>query len=207
MLHPSLRHRGPTKTKQHQEDLLNKGTGFSPEVARIIKTVFAEQKAVYGISDNDRLLTNRFELLTDPWISAKFYAYDSYVSPDILSGGKGGRRTEQRDFEKIITDRSASSTRNKLFFLTGPVGVGKTAFLRYLTSKRGSDWFENSAVWFIRINADNFEKKGRLIRSELMAAIVYKIARISAMKLAEIIPRNLANLIALCSTTPPNFLL
>jgi hypothetical protein len=115
LLHIGFTRRGPTTSHQHDADLGNRGLVFPQSVRSLIEHVFSEQKAVYGVSDEEKLLTNRFDLLTEPWIASKFYSYDVYVLPR-LRRGVGGQPIDIAGFEEVLADPGAGLDRNKLFF-------------------------------------------------------------------------------------------
>ncbi|MBL9084519.1 MAG: hypothetical protein JNK76_22140 [Planctomycetales bacterium] len=46
------------------------------------------------------------------------------------------------------------SRRNRLWFLRGPVGSGKTAFINYLITVYGEAWLAQRKLWFVRLDVE-----------------------------------------------------
>lgn len=84
-------------------------------------------------------------------IAGHFYA-QNYV-PTVLARGHDGKSTiSESAFIDHVILHACGETTNRLFFLLGPVGSGKTTFINHLIAKHGPDWFSNNALWYLKVD-------------------------------------------------------
>lgn len=135
------------------------GAGRASGVKSILELVFSHKKAVF--SDVKCNLTSKNGKCTigdesgDRYCEyerAKYF-YDSFYIPPSL------HKDVSIDTEPVLVDTFVqrlttfprASAANKLTFLLGGVGSGKTAFINYLITQFGRKWFDNN-ILFVRID-------------------------------------------------------
>ncbi|MDR1645336.1 MAG: hypothetical protein LBS05_05880 [Tannerellaceae bacterium] len=113
---------------------------------KLIKDVFKGHPAAYY--DNNEKNTN-------PELAKKFYN-QYYNEADIKREGAPERIGIEAFMEDVFLDKQ-NANKNKISFLLGNVGVGKTAFINYLISKKFSKYKDK--LIFIRIDVENQENE------------------------------------------------
>lgn len=113
----------------------------------LIKDVFKGHPAAYY--DNNEKNTNSE-------LAKKFY--DKYYNEaDITKEAHG--KIEIKDFMQDVFLDKKNGNKNKISFLLGNVGVGKTAFINYLISKIFPKSEYKNELIFIRIDVENQENE------------------------------------------------
>jgi hypothetical protein len=162
----------------HKSYIRNIAASSQGDLAKsILGEVFSHQKAVYICreclligkgkgkcnkdDDNDNCLYEK----------ASYFYHNYYVMPEVRKGvAKDGEKVPVKLFIDRITSFPREDKGNKITFLLGSVGSGKTAFLNYLMTINGKKWFANRKI-FIRVD---MHSGSRSITYDDMLVKVYK---------------------------------
>jgi hypothetical protein len=114
----------------------------------LIKDVFKGHPAAYNEIN---------EKGTNPDLAKRFYN-KYYSEPQIKRKGYANHIAIDDFIENVFLD-ATNANKNKISFLLGSVGVGKTAFVNYIISKHFPDTKYKEKFIFIRIDVEYQEKK------------------------------------------------
>lgn len=136
--------------------LRNTGMLRSSRAQDLIDEIFGVIPAVYGNpdkrkTDNPAHIRNN-DQPTPSWIYSEFYKH--HYCEVSMRRDYAGYRLSLNQFMSEITSPNFSNNRNKVFFLKGDVGSGKTALINHLITKYGIHIYEKNDIWFLRLNVD-----------------------------------------------------
>lgn len=124
-----------------------------------VAAVFAHRPAVYHLpTDDDPTCTQ---------LSRIFYA-SRYVHPTITYGNLHGAPVTPAEFVRAAILPPTDSSRNRLTYLLGDLGVGKTAFVNWLISTQLRSHCEAGSLWFVRIDVEDLAQSRALNVSDLL---------------------------------------
>jgi hypothetical protein len=146
--------------------------------------VFSHQKAVFDelscplIDNNTKCCGFSLNIESCQYERALKFYNDYYCSPSLRVGiSKTGNPYPLINFINRITSFSNLNA-NKITFLLGEVGWGKTAFLNYLLTNYGKDWFLDKSIFFVRVDAHSGGGGSISTYNQLIDKIMKKIRKV-----------------------------
>lgn len=138
--------------------------------SRLVQRIFDRMKAVFHSDAGDDPEESVY--------STAFYG-DCYQEPEVKIGGPDGETVSIESSEAPqdslmgrLTARPGPIGRNKLFFLLGEVGVGKTALVNWLITQKFKEFVEPEKIWFVRIDLENISPSFARPKHELICDII-----------------------------------
>lgn len=143
----------------HDKSIENESTGDVVDRTELISPIFGQFTAQYQTAsgaapkkyDGSRK-SGEIQAPSQEWLTWKFYR-SAYIVPNIHKDVGGAQLSVSR-FLRDITKTDSPRERNRLIFLQGNVGCGKTAFLNYVITKHGRSIFKEKNTWFLRYNVE-----------------------------------------------------
>jgi hypothetical protein len=144
------------KPNLHGQAIRNDTNKIATDISTLVDFVFGHLPAVYESQCpppyDEPSSINKTTLPSENWIAWQLYN-EFYSSPN-LKRGNDGVSVSDIDFLKTLTTFTGAKKRNRLFFLQGDIGCGKTSYINYLITKYGTSCFSDGDVWFLRVNID-----------------------------------------------------
>ena len=163
-------------TSRHEAYIRNSSSIDDFDFTDLVDNVFSHQIAVFEEMNYDI----RFDIksLSKEFVASYFYE-NCYIPIEINIDIDGVVVNAIKFCERVVLQKT-DGVRNKIFFLLGPVGSGKTAFINSLITKYGREWVGNNNVWFVRLDVDIFGDNRLCSVEEMLDGIISKIVRVVA---------------------------
>jgi hypothetical protein len=139
----------------------------------LLARIFTHQRAVYGSASAG---PGESQEPSDAQLASYFYN-NLYIVPD-LSRGVSGAAVNQDHFVENVLFSASVDHRNRISYLLGDVGAGKTSFINHLITTRGRSWIENQRRWFIRLDCDDAGIASEPRSAQIMSEIIAKTHKI-----------------------------
>ncbi|NTU59035.1 MAG: hypothetical protein HGB00_09005 [Chlorobiaceae bacterium] len=163
-------------TTKHEAYIRNSRNIDDRDFIELVDMVFGHQIAVYEEMSYEVELD--VKAISKEFVSS--YFYDRCYIPITINKDFEGYPESDIDFCRDVILREVAGIRNRISFLLGPVGSGKTAFINSLITKYGRDWVNMQNIWFVRMDVD-IEGNNRLCSvDELVDGLISKIVRVIA---------------------------
>jgi hypothetical protein len=174
---------------------------------QFINLVFKHHCAVFEKDVDRYVLTadssgSEISKPNEAYISRLFYE-NYFVVPRIHSQVTTTTSTISLDhFIEDTLEHPADSKKNRLKFLLGDVGCGKTAFVNFLLTTESQEWLKKRSIWFVRLDAHLRGRGKALSYEQLIRRLIAKTCEITSRMWELIgIPKEFAPLIALSTAT------
>lgn len=168
------------ETDEHKTSIKSSYSKRTSSIMRLIDRVFKHHCAVFAenVSPYITVTADHSKRINDEYISNLFY-YKYFVEPTIhLEVSTKTSVIPLDNFIDKILEHPDDPTKNRLNFLLGDVGCGKTAFVNYFLTNRSQTWLKKRLIWFIRIDAHLAGAGSALTYEQLIDALVDKTIRI-----------------------------
>ena len=149
-------------TPKHKADICDRRRRDEREIDALVADAFATCLAVYGPAKAGEDRRTRF--------ARRFYTH-LYVKPDLAFGSEAGAKADAKEFIEDVVLAKGNVGQNKLFYLLGEIGVGKTAFINWLITTQFHPLVEKGCLWFLRIDLEDL-KRGQIMSP---AEVVYYV--------------------------------
>lgn len=141
-----------------------------------VSGVFSHQPAAYGPAPSSQELADQSQN-DHTGARARHFYHHCYIEPTLRRGFHGGLISVD-DFERTVVLQPIEMRRNRVCFLTGQVGVGKSAFINYLITTRGYRWVHEHNLWFVRLDVDISGAGQSLTAYDFLNALVKKACEV-----------------------------
>jgi hypothetical protein len=88
--------------------------------------------------------------------------YEKHYRTDVNLSGAGLDRITPDAFAESVFLTSAQGKRNRVSFLIGDVGCGKSALINHLVTRFGKSWVEQHRRWFVKLNIETLRSRPRI---------------------------------------------
>ncbi|NOQ25569.1 MAG: hypothetical protein GQ564_09440 [Bacteroidales bacterium] len=142
----------------------------SRELDNIINLVFSHQKAVYDM-DMD------IKMNADEKKTAKLFYKNYYAKSKVKKNGIKNEIEIEEFIEDIFLDKSKEN-KNKLCFLLGNVGVGKTSYLNNIITNQERYKLVENGIWFVRLDFEKALKERYFKPQYIINQLIEKCKRV-----------------------------
>ncbi|MBI4454753.1 MAG: hypothetical protein HY644_02520 [Acidobacteria bacterium] len=170
-------------TPAHTNNIVNYIDEPHRDFADLIREVFFHQRAVFPGSDGRD--GGEKPKTRDPSVLAAHFYETCYRKPKLHYGyGVEGSEASVDAFVKRVILSDEQERRNKLFYLIGNVGVGKTALVNYLISRILPAYVQQGRIWFLALDLERVMEgvqggaELRLEPAEVFRQLVVKTSRV-----------------------------
>lgn len=143
--------------------------------ASILNEVFIHQPAVYASFNTTGLTAPPCQ----SELAHEFYwAYYQVPSIQYYTAKDLRRPVLLDDLLANLTADVPENGKNRISYLLGEVGVGKTALINYIITKYGRQFISHHNIWFVRVDLERGNALSHNTRPELLNSIVDKVLRV-----------------------------
>lgn len=157
-------------TQEYESEIPDRRRGDERELDKLVSDVFQHLYAVYDPHKPDE--EKRTTL-------ARWFYYNAYVQPGISRGDENGAPVKVDDFLKDVLLHKGDIRRNRLAYLLGNVGVGKTSFVNWLITCKLHDLVTSEGIWFIRLDVEELKRGQSIERHEFVYYLALRILKLA----------------------------
>lgn len=184
-------------TKAHRNHLINAPQTSNPAVTKpvyrqldmMLKEIFDDQPTIFGAQ---KITPARPSYRDWPagFLTHLFYRQRLSIPPLIVRGNEAGIAigvTPEDCIQEFISEifmttgsKIEHRPRSQVSVLTGPIGCGKSAFVKdILASDQIFDWVASGEGWFLRINLERIVQPARFAKADFYREIVNRVRRLT----------------------------
>ncbi|MGB7061765.1 MAG: ATP-binding protein, partial [Candidatus Zixiibacteriota bacterium] len=161
-------------TLKHTAKIPDSRSRDQREYDLVIERVFERKHAVYRAPADDNAKDT---------YAARYFYENLYVRSELKSGWSGGATATPKDFIEDVILREGDIGRNRVSYLIGDVGVGKTVFANWLISTQLRKHVEEGKIWFLRMDLEDLKSGEPVSHRELIYHLIHYLCD-------EVVPHN-----------------
>lgn len=153
----------------------NKSSQAMGEFEQLVKSVFSHQRAAYAAPESPVISSHDASRL------ATYFYNECFISPDEYDGlvkGIDGIPVSLNSFLETAFLEPSATPGNRLCYLLGDVGVGKTSFLSYIITRFGYELVSRHSRWFVRLDCERTDIELHYHIHELVNALCDKAIQV-----------------------------